>query len=235
MKRAYSYQKSKYRKIFTKTSRAVSVLLTVMVVTVSLGLLFVPYHRAFAATRTWDGGGGDANWSDNTETGTSDIANFDGTCVSNCSATVDTAVSVAGLIMASGYSGTITMGGSNNLTIGTSDYTQAAGIFTGGTGTLTLPSATTNADFTKTGGTFNSPTTMTFANVFLEARSVYWPSFVAARAVVIEDGKFFLRTSQPGSYELFIKRKIGGKEELIKQLHVVVGRERVVNHDIHLT
>ncbi len=112
--------------------------------------------EAFAATRTWDGGGGDNNWStcanwdgpDICPT-SSDIATFEG--LSTKDATIDAgfAGSVTNLNINSGYTGTITQ--DRSLTV-TTAYTQAAGTFAQGSNTLSV------RNFTKSGGTFTEGT-----------------------------------------------------------------------------
>lgn len=110
--------------------------------------------NTLAAVRTWDGGGStnnwseDANWSSDTEPGTGDVATFDSTSTKN--ATIDTNISVQGIDINTGYSGTITQSGSNTVTVGSSGYDQATGTFTGGSGSITTTT------FTLSGGTFTS-------------------------------------------------------------------------------
>ncbi|MDD5026842.1 MAG: carbohydrate binding domain-containing protein, partial [Candidatus Peribacteraceae bacterium] len=70
-------------------------------------------HVAFAATRTWDGGGSTnnwseaANWSDDTAPTAADTALFDGTDATDV--TVDTDVTVSALTVTSGYGGTLSL------------------------------------------------------------------------------------------------------------------------------
>lgn len=109
------------------------------------------------ATYTWDDGGTTSNWSDcdnwtsDTCPGASDIAQFDGT-VSDTASTIDGAFggSVAGVDILANYTATITQ--SAALSIGTSDWSQAGGTFTGGASSLTMTGA-----FTLSGGTFTAP------------------------------------------------------------------------------
>src|SRR3990167_8898192 len=121
------------------------------------GGVFWYTHEALGVTRTWDGGGGNANWntsanwSGDVAPGTSDIANFDNTCASNCSPTINVAISVAGINMDALYTGTITQSTTNTITVGTSNWVQAGGTFTGATGAITL-----NGAFTLSGGTFTA-------------------------------------------------------------------------------
>ena len=130
-----------------------------------------------AATRTWDGGGADnnwstaANWSADTIPTSADEVVFDATATKN--ATVDTALTVNSVSINSGYSGTITQ--TAVLTVNNT-FTQSAGTFQGTpananfgylllntgsifnapTGTLSLNSQVSYYVFTFNGGTFNA-------------------------------------------------------------------------------
>lgn len=112
-------------------------------------------QTAQGVNRTWDCGGGNSswdnnlNWSGDTEPGVSDIAIFDATCTNN--ATIDKNISVAGITISAGYTGTITQSGSYTVTVASSHYSQADGVFTGGSGTIDI-----NGTFTLSGGTFTS-------------------------------------------------------------------------------
>ena len=131
--------------------------------------LFVP-ASAQAATLYWVGGAGDnvgtnANdWSTTNPAacadgagdagavpGASDVATFDPDCDSN--ATIAANWSVAGIDIQSGYIGTLTQNTTNTLTVGSSNYSQADGTFTGGSGAITISGTAT---FTLSGGTFTS-------------------------------------------------------------------------------
>lgn len=173
--------------------------------------LLIPYFVQ-AATYTWDGGGATNNWSDCNNWSTNvcptsaDIAVFDGTSTKDATVDATFGGSVAGLQINSGYSGTVTL--ARSLTIGSSDFTLAAGTFAMGSNTLTLSSA----DFTMTGGTFsegtgtvsstgssntiNVPTTETFYN-FTNNKSVSayvttissGDTIVITGTLTIEDGE----------------------------------------------
>ena len=109
---------------------------------------------AHAAIITWDGGGATNNWSEaaNWSTavpGSADIATFDGTSAKP--ATIDVSISVAGINITSAYSGTITQASGVTVTVGTSDYIQVGGTFTGGDSTIDF-----NDAFTLSGGTFTA-------------------------------------------------------------------------------
>lgn len=90
-----------------------------------------------------------ANWTGGVAPGTSDTAVFSG--VSTANATISSTVSVAGVSITSAYSGTITQSTTNTLTVGSSNYSQAGGTFTGGSGAVTV-----NGTYTLSGGTFTS-------------------------------------------------------------------------------
>jgi hypothetical protein len=88
-------------------------------------------------------------------------AHFDGTCTVNCSPTITGNISVGGIWIHSGYTGTITQG-SNTITIANL-FEQDGGTFSGGSATIT-----DNGNFLLTGGTFTS-TSGTFLTTALSA------------------------------------------------------------------
>src|SRR3989344_3343099 len=103
--------------IFNKTFSSKKLLFFMELIFVAAFVLFLQVkfsNSALAVTRAWDGGAGtvnwtdDVNWSGDTEPGTSDIAQFDNTCVSNCDPTVNATTSVLGIIASSTYTGIIT-------------------------------------------------------------------------------------------------------------------------------
>ena len=79
--------------------------------------------------------------------GAGDIATFDGTGNTPC--TINTTASVAGVDINSGYTNTITQDA--QLTVGTSNYDQADGTFTGGSQNIIL-----NEHFVLSGGVFTA-------------------------------------------------------------------------------
>jgi len=111
----------------------------------------------------WTGGGANsywttgANWSGGSAPGSGSQAIFNGTCVSNCSPTLNANMSIAGIRMLSGYTGTITQSPTYTITVGNSGWYQEAGTFVGGNNTLTLA----NGNFTITGGAFTSSSSST--------------------------------------------------------------------------
>ncbi len=165
-----------------------------------------------AVTRTWDGGGTDgtcgggvgdgnkwscaANWSSDTAPTSSDIAVFDATSTKN--ATIDSAISVAGISINTGYTGTITQAAT--VTVGTSNYVQAAGTFTGATQTITM-----NGAFTISGGTFTSTSgTMTLARNFTHTAG----GTFANNSGTVEFASSAVRTVDVASTETFYNMTI---------------------------
>nr|MBP9752010.1 hypothetical protein [Candidatus Moranbacteria bacterium] len=105
-----------------------AVLSATLIFVVAGGLLY--WKIAYGVTRTWDGGGVDgtcggagtannwscaANWSGDTAPTSNDIALFDGTSTKN--ATINANISVAGIDINTGYTGTITQSGSYTVTV----------------------------------------------------------------------------------------------------------------------
>ena len=121
-----------------------------------LAFLLATAARVDAATRTWDGGGADtnwstpANWSSDTLPVAGDTVTFNATSTKN--AVVDVAVSVASFQMNAGYTGTVSLGAGT--LAATTSFAQSAGSFSGGGSTLTVTGGTTiNA-----GGSFSGDT-----------------------------------------------------------------------------
>lgn len=123
------------------------------------------YTYVFSAVVSWDGGGTDElcggagtannwscgyNWGGDVAPTSADIATFDNT--SDKDATIDSAINVAGIDINSGYDGTITQNAA--ITVGTSNFDQAAGTFLGGSDTMTITGsyALSGGDFTSTSG-----------------------------------------------------------------------------------
>jgi len=118
-----------------------------------LGLFLLP-SPVFAATRTWDGEGGDNNWSTpqnwsaNKMPKSSDNAVFNATSVDD--SVIDQALTVKNLTIENGYTGTISATG--NLSV-SQDYEQEVG-----TGVTFSPSSTNvsiGRDLILSGGTFS--------------------------------------------------------------------------------
>jgi hypothetical protein len=106
----------------------------------------------------WTGGGANslwttgANWSGGAAPGAGIQAIFNGTCVSNCSPTLNANLSIGGVRMLSGYTGTITQSSTYTITVGAFGWYQEAGTFVGGSNTMTF----SNGNFTIAGGAFTS-------------------------------------------------------------------------------
>ncbi len=141
--------------------------------------------QASAVTRTWDGGGTDgtcggaagdgnkwscaANWSGDTVPGASDIAVFDATSTKDATIDATFAGSLAGMQINAGYTGVITQ--ARTLTVGSSNFSQAAGTFTGATQAITV-----NGTFTLSSGVFNATTgTMTLASTVTLSGGTFTP------------------------------------------------------------
>src|SRR3989344_2004157 len=138
-------------------------------------------NDVYAATRTWDGGGVDtnwstaANWSSDTVPVSGDTVTFDGTSTNNSTVDAGFAGTITTMNINSGYTGTITL--ARSLTV-SGNFTQNAGTFAGAdqtldlndgsfsltSGTFTVPTTafTIERNFTVSGGTFNSTATTTF-------------------------------------------------------------------------
>lgn len=135
-----------------------NLILSFLILTLVGGGVFWFAREAQGVNRTWDCGGGDsswnndANWSGDTEPGASDVAIFDSTCTNNV--TIDKSISVAGFTISSGYTGIITQSSTFTITVGSSNYSQADGTFTGGSGSISVSSfALSGGTFTSTSGT----------------------------------------------------------------------------------
>jgi hypothetical protein len=110
----------------------------------ALAVVLASPTRVDAATRTWDGGGLDnnwstaANWSSDTLPVAGDTVTFNGTSTKD--AAIDVPVTVAVFQMNAGFTGTITQ--TNTLTL-TASYTQSSGTFVGGGAALAVTGSTT--------------------------------------------------------------------------------------------
>lgn len=135
-------------------------------------VLVVRPDPAPALTHTWTGAGATENWSDAANwssgvvPGSADVAVFDPT--STKPAVLDVNVSVDGLRVDTGYTGTITQGAGVTLTVGASGYSQADGAFVGGTAAITMngPSTVSGGSFTSTTGRLTLAAGMTVAGTF---------------------------------------------------------------------
>lgn len=135
---------------------------------IGLAVYFVAMPRVVrAATVTWDGGGTDTNWntcenwSGDACPGVGDLAQFNGTSTKN--ATINVPITVSGISIASGYTGTITQASGVTITMGAGGFSQADGVFIGGDSTVTLTSnfSLSGGAFTSTSGTWQMMGTFT--------------------------------------------------------------------------
>ena len=96
------------------------------------------------------------NWAPNTVPTITTYAVFspDNCTGANCNATINAAAAAKGVVLITGYNGTITQSGTNTLTIGADGWAQAAGTFVGGSGNITINNDSGN--FYLTGGSFTS-------------------------------------------------------------------------------
>jgi fibronectin-binding autotransporter adhesin len=115
----------------------------------------------------WTGAGGNTNWST--------AANWSGgavppsfayvvfdnvNCGGTCSANLDTAVSVRGIDIKSGFSGTLTQSSGNAITVGTSGWKQAGGTFVGSDANINM-----SGNFSLSGGNFTSTSATLAVNI----------------------------------------------------------------------
>jgi hypothetical protein len=90
-----------------------------------------------------------------TAPGGTDTVVFNAICGAHCNATIDTNITINGVMLASDYTGTISQGAFNVTVTGSTGngWSQAAGTWLGGAGTLTIGAGVTQV-FKFTGGTF---------------------------------------------------------------------------------
>ncbi len=139
-----------------------AVIITSVFVTIAimLALVFSSPRVAQSASLTWDGGGSTNNWSEcaNWTTDTcptsADAVNFNTTSTKDSSVDVSFGGVLATFTISSGYTGTITLARSLNVT---GAFSQATGTFTAGSQTLDV-----DGNFTLSGGTHNASSGTTY-------------------------------------------------------------------------
>jgi hypothetical protein len=95
------------------------------------------------------------NWYGEAVPGSGQVALFDGqSSTEDCN--INANISVGGILINNGYSGTITQESTRTVTIGSSGYTQHSGTFAGGDAKITI----NTGDFTLSGGSFTSTSGM---------------------------------------------------------------------------
>lgn len=101
---------------------------------------------------TWSGSGNwstGGNWLGGVAPGINDVAVFNTTSTND--STIDTNISINGITINSGYTGTITQGSGNSATFGASGFSQSDGVFIGGDSPIDV-----NGSFTLDGGSFTA-------------------------------------------------------------------------------
>ncbi len=144
------------RILFSRRSNAIKIFTFILSACAAFFLMAGVSH---AANVTWTATGSGnwstgSNWSTGAAPGANDIAIFSASSTQNC--TIDTSVTVSGIQINAGYTGTITQGVSYSMTIGASGFLQAAGTFTGASPASWMNPVTVNGPFSVTGGTFTS-------------------------------------------------------------------------------
>ena len=214
--------------------KKVTLIAAILAVVLTIGYLYLPGQPVKAAVITWDNGGGDGvwgtctNWSGDACPGTSDIATFDGTSTANVS--INAAISVAGIDINSGYTGTITQAAA--ITVGSSHFDQAAGTFVGasqaidingrffltaGTYRATSGTTTISDNFNPSGGTFlhnnggvefdgstgrsiNVNSSLTLANVTVNITGIGYTQFEDANEYIVVTGTLYLKDGYLDDY-----------------------------------
>jgi hypothetical protein len=126
----------------------------------------VPGLRPVTQTETvatnpfvWTGTAGDnvwktnGNWSGGTAPSSLQVAYFDGTCATFCSPVITASLPVGGVVVDTGFAGTITQNSGVTLTIGATGWVQKAGTFVGSAAADTI---TVNGPFVLTAGSFTA-------------------------------------------------------------------------------
>lgn len=133
----------------------------------ALAFVMLSGTLASAAVVGWTGRGPNSkwstarNWSGKKVPGKSDTATFSGKGTGNC--TIDTDIDVAGIAINKDYTGTITQAPGKTVTVGASNFDQAAGTFNGGDSTIDIKGTFTlsGGSFTATSGTMSVMRDMT--------------------------------------------------------------------------
>ena len=129
---------------------------------------FVTLAPARAAVRTWTGAVNSnwnlaANWIGGVP-GAGDVATFDATGTTN--ATINTTITVGGVDITAGYTGTITQAAGSIVNVGASGFSQAGGTFVGGSSAMTVtgPFGLSGGSFTATATTLSISGTFTYSS-----------------------------------------------------------------------
>ncbi|MFN4895375.1 MAG: hypothetical protein ACK5HO_06285, partial [Pseudomonadota bacterium] len=127
---------------------AILTLFIVSALTPSLALAQAKYWQPTSGNN-WNTA---ANWSPSGVPTSANTVYFD-SAYSTANCNIDVNVSVLGLVINSGYTGTITQNSTRTVTVGTGGYSQADGTFSGGDSEVSVD------NFTLSGGTFVAPST----------------------------------------------------------------------------
>lgn len=129
--------------------------------TLPIILLFLAVVPSHAATITWTNAAGTGlwstpgNWSSSAVPGTADVALFNATSLADCQ--VNLSVSVGGVSMAVGYTGSLVQQAGRTITVGSLGWTQADGKFIGAEAAMTINAGVfqlLGGSFISTSGTF---------------------------------------------------------------------------------
>ncbi|MBI2270645.1 MAG: T9SS type A sorting domain-containing protein [Bacteroidetes bacterium] len=136
-------------------------------------MLLIYNYNSVAANIIWNNGNATNNWNDglNWSTGavpgSGDIALFNGTSTANCN--LNGSPDVAGIDVQAAYSGTITQNAGITITVGASNFSMAAGTFTGGNSSITI-----NGTFSLSGGNFTSTSgVLTFVGSYTKSGGTF--------------------------------------------------------------
>lgn len=178
----------------------------------------------------WTGNGGTpnwntaGNWSGNAVPPSGQIAVFNTACGGNCTVTTTANVSVGGVRMAPGYTGTITQGA--GFTITASSWTQLAGSFQGGDSTKTI------TDFNLYGGSYVASTGTTVINgTYLVSGS---PSATFTSSTFSFGSSSAYRTIKPGSF-MYENVTVGSSGGCYNKGHAIDGTFNVKNLRVYCT
>lgn len=169
---------------------------------------------------TWIGKGGDANWTTTANwyggvvPGSAQVAIFEDNsktaCGANCSPTINTSINLKGVLIKSGYSGSITQASGNSIAIGVSGWIQETGTFIGGNSDITVI-----GDFLLSGGTFTST-----------SGTLNFPGSGVGSYTTISDPSYFIHHSGTVSFgmNLYADGAVTSSVNNVDFFNVMVGR-----------
>ena len=190
----------------TKQTISLSIRISCALIVLSAALLIA--SPAQAATVTWDGGGGDNNWSTgaNWDTGSAptdaDDVVLDATSTKDM--TIDGDYTVNSFSMNSGYTGTVTQASGSDLVTDSTDFTVNAGTFT----MVSDSTVTSQLDVNIGGGTFNAAGTTYLRRDWNETSGTFSHSNGTVQTVDSPQSDFDVPTSA-NFYNLTITKASG--------------------------